>query len=91
MTYDAFVALVASKAEVTVREAAAVLTGLRRALPQALKDADLVHIPDVGRWKVKTRGARTARDPRTQAEIKVPAKRVVTFSPAGVLQDAVEK
>lgn len=39
----------------------------------------VVRLPELGTFKMKTRKARTGRNPQTGRSIKIPAKKVVTF------------
>lgn len=56
-------------------------------IEQLSKGEDLV-LPGVGRFSIKERAARTGRNPQTGAEMKIPAAKLVKFSPAKPLRDA---
>ena len=56
-----------------------------------LKKGEEVSVAGLGIWSVKTRAARTARNPRTGEAIKVAAMRVPKFRPAKALKDAVKE
>ena len=60
------------------------------ALTQALKKGDEVRLPAFGVFEVKDTLARTARNPQTGAEVKVPAGKKVRFKPGKALKDAVQ-
>ena len=53
------------------------------------QDSDLV-LPGIGRFSVKERAARNGHNPQTGATIKIPATKVVKFSPAKVLREAAQ-
>ena len=53
---------------------------------QALVDGDKVELRGFGSFKVKTRGARLARNPRTGDSVAVPAKRVPFFKASNELK-----
>jgi DNA-binding protein HU-beta len=55
-----------------------------------LKKGDEVSIAGLGIFSVKTRKARTARNPRTGESIAVPAMKVPKFRAAKALKDAVK-
>ena len=55
----------------------------------ALAEGEAVQIAGFGSFTVKTRAARTGRNPRTGAEIKVPASKYVAFSAGKALKDKV--
>jgi DNA-binding protein HU-beta len=82
---------VAEKAETTKAAAArmveAIFDTTSGAIAEAVKAGRQVSIPGFGRFKPKTRPARKGRNPQTGAEIDIPEKRVVTFSPGRGLQD----
>lgn len=55
----------------------------------ALSRGGDVTLPLIGKLSVKTRAARTGRNPATGAEMQIAAKRVPHFSAAKALKDAV--
>ena len=59
-------------------------------ITNGLKKGDEVSIAGLGIYSVKTRAARTARNPRTGEAIQVAAMRVPKFRPAKALKDAVK-
>ena len=59
-------------------------------ITNGLKKGDEVSIAGLGIFSVKTRAARTARNPRTGESIKVAAMRVPKFRAAKALKDAVK-
>jgi DNA-binding protein HU-beta len=56
----------------------------------SLKKGEEVSIAGLGIFSVKTRAARTARNPRTGESIQVKAMRVPKFRAAKALKDAVK-
>ena len=55
----------------------------------ALKKGERVQLIGFGTFESRKRAARTARNPRTGAAIKVPATKVPKFSPGQGLKDKV--
>ena len=55
------------------------------------KDGAEVALPGLGKFKIKDRAARLGRNPQTGEEIKIPAKRVPSFSPSKVFKETVLK
>lgn len=55
----------------------------------ALNEGDEVTLPGIGKLKVKTRAARTGRNPATGEEVEIPEKRAVKLFVAKALKDAV--
>ena len=52
-----------------------------------LSDGKGVHWGGVGSFKVRQRKPRKGRNPRTGEELQIPARKVVTFSPAKALKE----
>lgn len=57
---------------------------------KSLKKGDEVAVAGFGKFVVKTRAAREARNPKTGEKVKVPASKVVRFSVAKALKDSVK-
>jgi nucleoid DNA-binding protein len=57
---------------------------------KTLKKGDEVAIAGIGKFVVKTRKARDARNPKTGETVRVPAMKVPKFSAAKALKDAVK-
>jgi DNA-binding protein HU-beta len=55
-----------------------------------LKKGEEVSVAGLGIFSVKTRAARTARNPRTGETLEVPAMKVPKFRAAKALKDAVK-
>ncbi len=51
-------------------------------LAASLAKGDEVHIHGFGNFRIVQRAARMGRNPRTGEEVKVPARRVVRFTPS---------
>ncbi|MGA1198104.1 MAG: HU family DNA-binding protein [Candidatus Latescibacterota bacterium] len=61
-------------------------------LADAIVDGERIEIRGFGSWEVKETNARPrARNPRTGAEVFVPARRKVRFKPGKILRDALSK
>ncbi len=59
------------------------------AISEALAQDEKVQLVGFGSFEVKSRAARTGRNPRTGAEIDIPASRMPVFKPGKALKDAV--
>jgi len=90
VTKQELVDAVAEDAELTKTAAAAVVDSVFNAVTDALAKGDTVSIVGFGTFKVRTRAARTGRNPRTNEEIKIPATKVPAFTPGKRLKDAVK-
>ena len=60
-------------------------------IKKALHEHEEVVIHGFGKFSVKERAARTARNPRTGETIEVPAKYAVTFKPHSALKGLVNE
>ena len=49
----------------------------------------VVRLPELGTFQMKTRKARTGRNPQTGKDLMLDARRVVTFKCSGVLKDKI--
>ncbi len=82
---------VAAAAEVSKKDAEAVISATMDAIVAALKDGDKVQLVGFGSFEVKPRAARIARNPRTGEEVKIAASKVPVFKAGKALKDAVAK
>ncbi len=71
-------------------QAEQVVETLLETIVKTLKKGDEVAIAGLGKFSVKLRKAREARNPKTGETVKVKAKNVPKFTAAKALKDAVE-
>lgn len=90
MNKQAIVELVHSIVGGTKVQAEEVVESMIDSITKTLKKGDEVSIAGLGIFSVKTRAARTARNPKTGEAVKVPATRVPKFRAAKALKDAVK-
>lgn len=67
-----------------------IVSGMFDTIVSSLKKGDEVSIAGFGIFSVKSRAARMARNPKTGAQVSVPATRVPKFRPAKALKDSVK-
>ena len=60
------------------------------AVTEALKDGEKVALVGFGTFEVKTRAARTGKNPRTGEVINIPEAKVPSFKAGSALKDAVK-
>lgn len=82
---------VATSAEVSKKDAEAVVSATLDAITNALKDGDKVQLVGFGSFEVKKRAERIGRNPKTKESIKIPASKVPTFKAGKALKEAVAK
>ena len=74
----------------TKAKSEAALDATIEAITECLTSGDSITLTGFGSFKVTKRAARKGRNPRTGAEIKIPASKVVKFRPGKTLKDAVK-
>ena len=90
MTKAELVSAIAKGAGITKKQADNALKAAVSALSDAIKKGERVAIPGFGIFSVRQRSARKGRNPRTGAEINIPARKVVAFKPAKELREGVK-
>ena len=84
-----FVDLLAEGCEITKKDAAKMYDNVFGLLSEVISNGEEVAIPNLGRVKIAERAARIARNPRTNEEIQIPAKKAPKFQFAKSIKDAV--
>ena len=84
-----FIALMAERCDITKKDATEEYDNVFGVLAEVLSEGHEVAIPDVGRFKVTERAARIARNPRTNEEIQIPAKKAPKFQFAKCVKESV--
>ncbi|MCI8573226.1 MAG: HU family DNA-binding protein [Oscillibacter sp.] len=80
---------VAASAEVSKKDAEAVITATLDAIVDALKEGEKVQLVGFGSFEVKKRAARVGRNPKTKEPIDIPASTVPVFKAGKVLKEVV--
>ena len=86
MNKSELIAEVATKAEITKKDADAAVTAVIDVITESLKQGEKVQLVGFGTFEVRERGARTGRDPRT---IQIPASKAPAFKAGKALKDTV--
>ncbi len=84
-----FVSAVAEASELTKVDAAKAVDAVIKVIEAALKKGDSVAVVGFGTFTVRKRAARTGRNPRTGATIKIKASKVPAFKAGKALKDAL--
>ena len=87
MNKSQLIAAVAEKSNMTKKDAEAAVNAVTETIVSALKDGEKVQLVGFGTFEVKTRGARTGRNPKTGESIEVPATKHPAFSASKALKD----
>lgn len=84
---------IAEKAQTSKAAAARVMDAIfdsaSGTIAEAVKAGQQVSIPGFGRFKARNRPARKGRNPKTGAEIDIPERTVIAFSPGKGLRDTL--
>jgi DNA-binding protein HU-beta len=80
-----YVPKLATAAKITKKQAEEVFSAFVGMISTSLQGGERVALPGLGVFNVVSRKARTGRNPRTGAEIKIPARKAVKFSASSVL------
>ena len=91
MNKTELIAAIAQNAGVSKKDAERVLNATVDTITASLVKGDKVQVSGFGIFEVRTREARTGRNPRTKETIEIPATKLPAFKAAKALKDAVAK
>lgn len=91
MNKTELIAAVAAKTGLTKKDAERVVNATVDTITAEMKKGERVALSGFGIFEVKTREARTGRNPRTKETIQIPATRLPAFKASKNLKDAVAK
>ena len=80
---------VAAAADVSKKDAEAVVATTLDTITAALKEGEKVQLVGFGSFEVKKRAERIGRNPKTKGSIKIPASKVPVFKAGKALKDSV--
>ena len=80
---------VAQSTSMTKKDSASAVSAILDVITEALASGDDVKITGFGSFEIKTREARTGRNPKTGAPVDIPASKYISFSAGSVLKDKV--
>ena len=89
MNKSELVEKIAGETNISAKDVNAVLLSAINSVQQAVKKGEKVSIPGFGSWSQTQRKARTARNPRTGAAVRVPAGKGVKFTVGATFKDIV--
>jgi DNA-binding protein HU-beta len=91
MTISELIDRIAADAQITKANAKSLIESVFGAIHHAAGNGHEVAIPGFGKFKVQSKPARTARNPRTGEPVEISASKKVVFQPAKALKDHVNK
>ncbi len=90
MTKVDLIEQVAQKTELPKKDVERVLEAAISAVQQALAHGEKVSLTGLGVFTVADRKARLARNPKTGAQVEVPARKAAKFKPAKELKEMLQ-
>jgi integration host factor subunit beta len=91
MTKADFRAEIARVLEISRRDSQIVFDAVLDAMVQALRKGERIELRGFGTFGTHLRGKRNGRNPRTGAQVDVPAKRISHFRPGQELTELVNR
>jgi integration host factor subunit beta len=91
MTKADLVEQVAGEAEMTKKDAEQLVEIIFESIIGALNNGEKIELRGFGSFRVRERGARKGRNPKTGAPVSIPAKRVAYFKPGKDLKEVINK
>ena len=89
MNKNELIAAMAEKSGLTKKDAGAALDAFASSVLDALKNGDKVQLVGFGTFEVKSRAARTGKNPRTGEAVEIPASKAPSFKPGKAFKDAL--
>ena len=91
MNKQELISAMAEKANLSKKDAEAALNAFISSVEGALVKGDIVQLIGFGGFEVRTRAARTGRNPQTGAEMKIDAAKVPAFKAGSALKALINK
>ena len=89
MTKADLVEAVARATELSKKQSEAIVDTMLDKLTQSLRRSEGVELRGFGSFRIRRRGSRQGRNPKTGRQVAVPAKRVVYFKMGKELKDLI--
>lgn len=91
MTKADLVERVAREAELTKKDAEQLVEIIFESIIGSLNKGEKIELRGFGSFRVRSRNARTGRNPKTGASVEIPAKRVAYFKPGKELKEMINE
>lgn len=89
MNKTEFISAVAEKANVSKKDAEAIVKAYHEVVGETLAKGEKIQLIGFGNYEVSERAARTGRNPQTGKEMKIEASKSPKFKPGKALKDLV--
>ncbi len=90
MTKADLIEKIATNANMTKAAAERVLNSMLEAMSEGLKNDEKITLTGFGSFAVNSRKERKGRNPRTGAELTIPASKTAKFTPSKVLKESLK-
>lgn len=87
MTKAELVEEVAKTAQLTKKHAELIVNTVFESIVTSLKDGDKIELRGFGSFRIRDRGPRVGRNPKTGDRVDVPSKRIPYFKPGKELKE----
>lgn len=77
--------------DITKQEAEKGVNIFFNTLKEAIKKGEEIELRGFGSFRIRKRGSRSGRNPRTGEPVKVPSKKVIYFKPSKILKQSINK
>jgi integration host factor subunit beta len=91
MTKAELVDEVSTEAELTRKHSEVIVDAVFSSIVEALQRGDKIELRGFGSFRVRHRGSRTGRNPKTGEGVLVPAKKVPYFKPGKELRELINR
>jgi DNA-binding protein HU-beta len=91
MNKSELVSAIATKADLSKKDAEAALKAFTEVVAEELVKGEKIQLVGFGTFEVSERSARTGRNPQTGKEMKIAASKAPKFKAGKALKDAVNK
>lgn len=87
MTKAELVEQVAQSTELTKKNAELIVNTVFDSIVESLRDGEKIELRGFGSFRIRHRGSRIGRNPKTGATVQVPSKRIPYFKPGKDLRE----
>ncbi|MCY3928796.1 MAG: integration host factor subunit beta [Acidobacteria bacterium] len=87
MTKAHLVEEVARSTDLTKKDAEVIVSTVLESIVDSLKDGDKIELRGFGSFRIRERGSRIGRNPKTGARVDVPSKKIPYFKPGKELKE----
>ena len=91
MTKAELVEEVARSTQLTKKHAEVIVNTVFESIVDSLKDGEKIELRGFGSFRIRERGSRIGRNPKTGARVSVPSKRIPYFKPGKQLKELLNR